>query len=99
MTKIIAFLAPFIFAMTGSLVSKIMSAIGIGVVSYVGFDILVGGLTSAALSSLGSGGEGVGFVVQASGFAEAIQILCSAYTTRVSLLTLKRLSVVNNHSW
>jgi len=75
-----------------------MLAIGLGVVTYTGLDAVIGGLTSAAISGLGSGGEGAGFVVQASGFAEAVTIISSGYTTRIAITSLKKLTFVGGGS-
>lgn len=91
MIGILQFLAPFAFALVGSLASRVLTAIGIGYVTYVGLDVLVGNLAAAATGALGSAGA-AGYVISASGFGESVMIITAAWATKAALTGLKRLA-------
>lgn len=91
MPQILAYLFPFLSAAIGSLAMRVLTAVGIGVVTFVGLDAVISGYQSAALAALGGGGEGVGFVVNASGFAESVQIVTSAIVARLGIAGIRKL--------
>jgi len=92
MLGVLQFLAPFAFALVGSLTSRVMTALGLGVITYVGLDSLVSNLTTAVTGALGGGGAAVVYVISASGFGESVIIITSAWATKAALTGLKRLA-------
>lgn len=80
----------FLISIAPTLAAKVMTALGVGVVSYAALS----GLSTAIISSVNASYGGIGDVPLAflnlSGFGTAISIILSAITVRVSLTALKK---------
>lgn len=85
---------PLIYGLIASLitlvpafVAKILIALGVGVVSYVGMNALLGRLTSIALGQMGSISGDIGVFLNIAGVDVLFSMLLSALSMRVALQT------------
>lgn len=87
-------LGAFFTAAAGPLAKRVLSALGIGVVSFVGVDVAVSGMLDAARSSwAGLPGDVAAYVAYAGG-NHAMAIIAGAITARVALMSFKRLQLL-----
>lgn len=80
----------------GTWVIKGVAALGLGVVTYKGWDFVKGQLDSAISGAVGSMGADVYKLVSLAGFIDAIGIWLGAMTAAVVLLSFKKLSMLNS---
>lgn len=87
-----AYLGPFLIAITGSIVARVLTSLGAGFVTYT----VLSTLTDNAVSHLDSAYGLVDPVVMAllnlSGLTSALTIITSALVTRASLMAVKKLT-------
>jgi hypothetical protein len=86
--------AAFITAGIGGWVKKGAASLGLGLVSYVGFQAIKSQLDSAMTGMWTGMGADVYSVVALAGFVDAVGIWLGALTTAVSLLSFQRLGVL-----
>ncbi len=95
---------PLIYGLIASLVSlvpafvaKILIALGIGVVSYVGVNALLGRITASVMSSAGSISGDVGVFLNLVGFDVCLGMVLSALAVKLALQTTN--GVINKVSF
>ena len=81
------------FALVAGLARYVLSAVGVGIVTYVGVNALLSQATQMIKSSLGSTGDVAGFA-GLMGIDVAISLILSGYSIRLTLSTLKRFKVL-----
>jgi hypothetical protein len=87
-------LAGFLSGIAGLLAHRVLAALGFAVVSYVGFDLAVNGLLSAAKSSWGGVTGDLAAYIAIGGFNTAASLLAGAVTARLALIGLKKLTLL-----
>ena len=87
--------ATFVAAGIGPWAKKAASALGVGVISYIGFDALQAQVASAVNAQMSGLGSDVYAILALSGFLTVVQIWLSALSAAVALLTFKRLGVLS----
>lgn len=80
-----------------ALIAKILIALGIGVVSYTGANLLLGRLTSAVLSNAGSISSDIGAFLNLAGVDVCVSMMLSALAMRLALQTTN--GVINKVSF
>lgn len=88
-------LASLILALTGSVAARVLTSLGIGLVTYIGLDQLAGAVTSQVQASYGSMPASVIQFLGLAGVGQAIGILLGALTARVAMVATKRYRVVS----
>lgn len=83
-------LKTLLIAIAPSLAARVMSSIGIGVISYASLTALTNTVISNVNSSYGLIGSVPLAFLNLSGFSTAITIITSAIVTRVTLTALKK---------
>lgn len=78
-------------ALAASLPSRILTAIGIGVITYAGFDAVLDQIRSALVSNIGGLTGAVAGILGLGGFYTYLGIVLGAWTARISLQTLSHL--------
>lgn len=86
--------ATFVAAGIGPWAKKAATALGFGVVSYVGFDALQGQIAAAVNAQVSGLGADVYAILALAGFLTLVQIWLSAFSAVVALLTFKRLGLL-----
>lgn len=87
------FIGPFLMSIAGSLAARVMVSLGIGVVSYIGFNTLVTAVNDQVHSAYGSA-YGIPLdLLNMAGAGQAIGILTGALVTRVSLMAIKKFRI------
>lgn len=87
-------MAAFLMALVGPLAKKVLTALGIGLVSYAAVSTALNAALAAARAAWsGFGGDALA-IVQLAGVGEAASILAGALTARVSLMVLKKFEVL-----
>lgn len=86
-----ALLGPWLLSMTGSIVARVLTSLGMGFATYT----VLSTLTSTVIDKVNQAYGGLDSVVLSmmnlSGFTSSIGIIASAMVTRASLLAIKRL--------
>lgn len=85
----------WVTASLGAWVVKGAVSLGLGIISYTGFDAMKGALDSAVNGALGNLSADLYQVMGKAGFIDAIGIWLGAFTVAVSLLAFRRLGVLN----
>lgn len=88
--------AAFIGAGVGAWVKKALTAIGVGVISYVGWAAVKDQLSAAIQDALSGLAANVYAVMALAGFVDAIGIWLAAMTTAVTLLTINKLGLLSS---
>ena len=89
-------LGTFLNAIAGTLAKRVLSALGIGVVSYAAMSAALNSLLSAAkgaLAGLAGFPESLA-LIQMAGITSAASIIAGALVARVALQSFKRLELV-----
>ncbi len=87
-------MAAFLMLMVGPLAKKVLTALGIGLVSYAAVSTgLAAAIGAAKAAWAGFAGDALS-IVQLAGVGEAISIICGALTARVGLMVLKKFEVL-----
>jgi hypothetical protein len=76
------------------LAKRVLIALGIGTISYVGIDAVMTGVISAITSSLGGLSSDIINILAMGGFTTAISIILGGVAARISMMTLKKLGSV-----
>jgi hypothetical protein len=88
----VASLGDFLSAAIGPLVKRGLSALGVGVVTYVGVDLAVSSLLEQARSAYQGLPSDVAGYLSYGGVPTAFAIICGGLTARVTILSLKKLA-------
>lgn len=88
--------ATFIAAGVGPWVKRALGALGMGVISYVGFDAIKGQIATAVAGMWGGMAADVYAVVALAGFVDAVGIWLGAITAAVTLLTVRQLGMLQS---
>lgn len=84
------FLAPFLLSMVSSLAHRVLSSLGIGLLSYVAIKSLMTSVTAAIVSNYGAMTGLPLALSNLAGFGDGFGILISALTIRASLTAIKK---------
>lgn len=84
----------FAAAVAGPLAKKVLTSLGIGVVTFVGLDLATAELLSQAQSAWAGAGPKVAAVMAMAGFNSALALLAGAMTTRVAMASLKKMDLL-----
>jgi hypothetical protein len=84
----------FLAAAVSPLARRALVSVGVGTLTYAGFDSAVSGLLSSAESAFVGLSGAAGQLVLLSGVGTAASIIAGAIVARVSMMALKRLGVV-----
>jgi hypothetical protein len=93
MPAIIAMLWGALFNIIGSRIGRALVALGIGVVTYTGFNVMLGTLKNNAFSAIGNLPSGVLDILLALKVGPALGIIFSAVTARLVISGLTSDSV------
>lgn len=84
----------WLVGLAGPVVKRIMSALGVGIVSYAALSAALNSALSAAKGAWGGlTGDALG-LVQLAGIPDAMSIIAGALIARVSLMVLKRFELI-----
>jgi len=87
-------LGTWLVSLSGPIIKKALTSIGVGVVSYAAVSAGLSGALNAAKAAWGGlGGEALS-LIQLAGVNTAASIMAGALTARVALMALKKLEVV-----
>jgi len=87
-------LAAFLISIAGTLAGRVLLAVGIGMVSYAGLNVLVSNVVSQITASYQSTGGIVLQFLNLAGAGQAIGILTAALVTRTALVAIKKLRAI-----
>jgi len=76
------------------MVRLVMTAVGVGIVSYFGFDLLLTEVYGYVGSAFGSIGGPLGGLVGLAGIDTAVNLILSGLSVRFSLLALKKFQLL-----
>lgn len=84
----------WLVSLTGPIVAKVLTSLGLGIVSYAALSTALNAALSAAKAAWsGLGGDALS-LIQLSGASDALSIVAGALIARLGLLTLKRIEVL-----
>lgn len=86
--------ATFISAGIGPWVKKGASSLGLGLITYAGFQAIKDQLAQAVATMWGGIPSDIYSVIALAGFVDAVGVWMGAITTAVALLSFKRLGVL-----
>lgn len=86
-----ALLGPFLVNITGSIVARVLTALGMGFVTYTVLSTLTDNVVSNVDSAYGLVDPVVMALLNLSGMTSALTIITSALVTRASLMAVKKL--------
>ncbi|MEE7624677.1 DUF2523 domain-containing protein [Methylobacter sp. Wu8] len=86
-----ALLGPFLVNITGSIVARVLTALGMGFVTYTVLSTLTDNVVSNVDSAYGLVDPVVMALLNLSGMTSALTIITSALVTRASLMVVKKL--------
>lgn len=84
----------FFSAIAGPIAKKVLAALGMGMITFAGFQAIKGQIDSAVSTMWAGMPASVYQVVALAGFVDAVGVWLGALTTAVTLLTIKRLGVL-----
>ena len=87
-------LAQFFLALAGPMATRVLTALGLGLVSYAGMTAVVNQAISAAQSAWGGVAGPVATLVAMSGANTAMAVICGGIVARTALLALKKVAPV-----
>lgn len=88
-------IATWIMALVGPIVGRVLAALGLGVITYAGFEGIVSGITSQVLANVSSLPSEVFAICARFGFFKACAIVLGAYSAAVVFRAMKRIGVVS----
>jgi hypothetical protein len=80
-------------ALIGGIIRIALTAIGVGLVSFIGVEALLSSVTSIIRGGLGSSGAVAGFA-GLMGVDRAISLVLSGYSVRVALSAMRRFTLL-----
>lgn len=87
-------LGAFLAAASGPIAKRVMSSLGIGVVSFTGVSLAVDGLLSAAVTHWQGMPGDLSAYMQYLGAGQALAIICGGITGRVAFVALRRFALL-----
>lgn len=87
-------LAALLVGLAEPILSRILLALGIGIISYTGFTLVLGQLRSAVTNALGGVTGDVLAVLGLAGFGQIIGIIFGGFTARIALQSIKKLGML-----
>ena len=87
-------LGAFIISLTGPVVKKVLSSIGVGLVSYAALSTALNSVLSSAKGAIGGLSGSVLSMIQLSGCLDAASIIAGALIARVALQSIKKFEVL-----
>lgn len=87
-------LGSFFLALTGPILWKVLSSLGMGILTYVGVDAAVSAALSTAQSNWGQLGGTAAQLVGLSGANTALSVIAGGVTARVSFMAFKKLTFI-----
>lgn len=76
------------------LVARVMSALGMGIISYVSINAFVDFIVSKVMIQIGAMTGSAVMVLALAGIFEALSIILSALSVKATLLALKRIGIL-----
>lgn len=86
-----ATLASFLLAITGSLAARVLTSLGIGIMSYAALTTLAGTVVANITSNYQSTPSQVLNLLNLAGGGVGLGIICAALVTKASLQAIKKL--------
>lgn len=87
-------LSAFFMLLAGPLAKRVLTALGIGLVSFVGMSAAVGAILNEARAGWGGMNADVAVYVAMSGANVGLSLIVGAILGRVSLMALKKLTLL-----
>jgi len=84
----------FLVSIAGTLTGRVLLALGIGMVSYAGLNVITANVISQISASYNSAPGFVLNLLNLAGAGHALGILTSALVTRTSLIAIKKLRAI-----
>lgn len=84
-------LATLLIGITGTVVSRVLTALGIGLISYAVFNTMAQSITSSVVSNYNGMAGDVLAIVNLAGGGEGLSVIASAFVTRASLMAVSKL--------
>ncbi len=81
-------------ALAGPLAKKVATALGFGVVAFVGVDLALNAIITTARESWGGLGADIAVYMAMAGVNTAFSIIAGAMSSRLGLIALKRMSLL-----
>lgn len=80
-------------ALAWPVVSRVLAALGIGTVTYLGLTAAINGALSSAKAAIGTLGAEVTQLMAMAGFFQAMAIIAGGMLAGITLMTLKKFSL------
>ena len=80
-------------ALAWPMVSRVLAALGIGTVTYVGLSAAINGALSASKAALGTLGAEVTNLMAMAGFFQAMSIIAGGMIAGITLIALKKFTL------
>jgi hypothetical protein len=89
-----ALLGPFLASVAGPLVRRILAALGFGIITYVGFQVVKDQVQDAITAALTGMPLAVYQILALGGFVDSIGIWLGALTAAVAAMAIKKLGLL-----
>ncbi len=86
----------WLFSLIAPFIKQILVVLGVGIVTYVGFDQILSAIQSSVVSMWAGLPADVWNVLALAGFVQAINIWLSALTTGLALLAVKKYTLMTS---
>ena len=87
-------LGAWLLTLAGPVARQVMISLGIGVATYAGLDLAVGGLIQSSANSINSMPAQAAQLFGLAGGFQALSIIAGGLTFRVSMIALKRFKLL-----
>jgi len=87
-------LATFLMAISGSLAARVLTGLGIGIVSYAAISTLIATVNELVIANFNSLGSFALKIVNLAGGGQAVAIICAAFVVKGSLMAIKSMRPV-----
>jgi len=84
-------LATVLLGLTGSIVSRVLTALGLGLVSYAVFNTMAQTITGHIISNYNGMPSTALAIVNLAGGGAGLSVIASAFVTRASLMAISKL--------
>lgn len=86
--------AALLVSLVEPILGRILAALGIGIISYTGFSIVLNQLESAIQNNLNGVGSDVAAILGLAGMGQALGIIFGGFTARIALQAISKLGVL-----
>ena len=86
--------APLLVALAGPIARQVLLSLGIGIATYAGLDIAVGGLIQSSADAANSMQSDSAQIFGLAGGFQALSIIAGGVTFRISMIALKRFKLL-----